>query len=153
MIFATFGNVPLSFERLARAIDELAAGTEEVVVAQNGHTRFPFAHARAVAFLSADEMMAHLTEARLVVTHGGYGTIRECLDLGKVVVAVPRRAGIEHHHDQAELVRALEEGGHLLAVYDAAELAGTVARAASFQPQPLPRGQVAAIVAEFLGGL
>jgi len=150
MIFASFGNPPYDFSRLAAALDEIAASLDEEILVQYGHTKFPFKHVTARDFLSGDEMMRHISEASVVVAQGGWGTISECLKMGKRVVAVPRIKGVEHSHSQAEVVRALEAEGCLLAVYDVKELGEAVFKARTFEFEPLRRGDASKVINRFI---
>jgi len=150
MIFVTLGNVPLPFARLAEAADKLAGETQEEMVMQTGFTVGTYPHAKVRPFLGAEEMADLLTRADIVVAHGGWGTISECLRLGKKVVAVPRIQGIEHNHPQEELVRALDNGGHLIGVYEIEKLPEAVARARTFVGNRLIRGRVPSLIKAFM---
>ena len=90
-----------------------------------------------------------MEEAAVIVSHGGYGTISEALRLGKKVIAVPRLQG-EHNHSQRELVEALGKGGHILAAYDVADLGKKMEESETFVPKPLPTGDAARRINEFI---
>ena len=149
MIFVTFGNVPISFFRLARKVDEIARRSEEEFIVQCGHTDFHFAHAKARKFLSNGEMVELIDRASVVVTHGGYGTISECMKQGKRVVAVPRTKE-EHNHSQEELVRALEQEGYVLGVYDINDLEKKLLEARSFVPKQTVKTDVSGLINSFV---
>jgi UDP-N-acetylglucosamine transferase subunit ALG13 len=149
MVFVIFGTIPVPFPRLAEKVDELAGRSGERYLVQSGHTRFDFRNAQDVRFLASTEMERCIREATLIIAHGGYGTICDCLRLGKKVIAVPRRRG-EHNHDQRELVRALEMAGNVMAAYETDQLEATIARCADFVPAPLPRGDGAKVINQFI---
>lgn len=112
------------FDRLAKRVDEIAKGVGEDVIIQRGHTAYTPKHASFFDFATRDEMRRLVKKARVIVSHGGAGSIIFALSAGKPVVVVPRlkRYG-EHVNDhQLELARALEEGGKVRAVYDIEEL-------------------------------
>ena len=51
MIFSGFGNAPahMSFDRMAKAVDEFAKISEEEVLVQSGNTQYQFKYAKAKA--------------------------------------------------------------------------------------------------------
>jgi UDP-N-acetylglucosamine transferase subunit ALG13 len=149
VIFIIFGTIPVPFPRLAQKIDEIAGRSCRKFVIQSGYTRFPFIHAEAQHFMKSSEMQKNIGEASLIITHGGYGAIFECLRQEKKVIAVPRRSG-EHNHDQRELVQELEKGGHILAVCDIDDLEDRIAQAVDFVPLRLPRGCGAEEINKFI---
>lgn len=152
MIFCAFGNVPAqeSFIRMARAVDNLARDIDEEILAQVGNIRYDFKYLNAVKFFSHDEMLANTKAASLVILHGGWGSISEAIQLGKKIVAFPRIKGLEHRHDQGELVRALEKKSCLLGVYNEKDLPMVVKKARSFEFQPLKRGSAKKIIEEYV---
>lgn len=150
MIFVALGNAPLDFSRLAKEIDKITPELGEEVFVQSGHTNYPFQFAKSEKFLDSKRMQALIGEASVVISHGGWGTISECLTKGKRLVAVPRKLGIEHNHPQEELVRALENRNCLIAVYEICKLKGAIEKARSFTPRPLERGNASEIINNFL---
>lgn len=149
MIFVVFGNVPISFARLAKKIDEIAGKSKEVFIAQSGYTKFFFRHVRAVKFFTYSAMWENIIKADLIITHGGYGTICDALQENKKIIAVPRNAG-EHNHSQVELVEALEKAGNVLAVYNIEELETKMVAAEKFKPNPLRKGNAKEIISKFV---
>lgn len=122
MIFASFGNSPRPFIRLARAIDQLATELDENVIVQTGHTDYAYTHAVATKFLTREEIKEKLRECDVAILQGGWGTIAEASELGCRIVCVPRIKGEEHYHDQSQLVQAMERKGVLIGCYDIARL-------------------------------
>lgn len=149
MIFVVFGTVPIPFLRLARKIEELAAKIDEEFIVQYGHTQYPFKKAKAFSFLSYSEMQSYIDSASIIITHGGYGTISECLKKSKKVIAVPRLKG-EHNHSQEELVKALEEKGYIIGVYNINDLEDKIKQAVNFTPMKIERSDVSKIINDFL---
>jgi len=149
MIFVIFGNVPIPFLRLAEKIDEISERSTERFIIQKGYTEHPFPNAQARDFFPGREMAWHISEADLIISHGGFGTISEALRAGKKVIAVPRLEG-EHNHSQRELVAALEKEGYLMAVYDIADLEKKIKAASEFSPKPCKPGNAARIINDFI---
>lgn len=124
MIFVTVGTHTQGFDRLVKKADELARSLKEEVVIQRGNTAYEPSHASYFDFASRDEMQKAVEKARVIVSHGGAGSIIFALSAGKPVIVVPRLTGYgEHVNDhQLELARALEREGKVKAVYDVEEL-------------------------------
>jgi UDP-N-acetylglucosamine transferase subunit ALG13 len=150
MIFVTLGNAPLDFSRLAREIDRITPILNEEIFIQLGHTEYPVQFAMSEKFLDSEKMQEFIAEASIVISHGGWGTISECLEKGKKLIAVPRKLGVEHNHPQEELVHALAQRGCLLAVDDIATLGDVIEEARSFTPRSLVRGNASLLINNFL---
>jgi organic radical activating enzyme len=97
--------------------------------------------------MSHSEIERKIRDARIVVTHGGYGSIYECLKLKKKVIAVPRLKeegeALDSGLGQTELVRYLEIHGRILALYDVANLTEKLKDAESFEPNLTIQNEVA----------
>lgn len=124
MIFVTVGTHDQGFERLVKKADEIALEIKEEVVIQRGCTAYEPRHARFFDYASREEMAGWVEKARVVVTHGGAGSIVFALSRGKPVVVVPRLKKYgEHVNDhQLELAGALEREGRVKMVLDVEEL-------------------------------
>lgn len=149
MIFVTLGNVPIPFGRLAGKVDEIAGRLEEEIVIQYGYTDYPFRNVKAQRFLASNEMGRYMKDAQFVISHGGYGTLSECIKRNIKVIAVPRVLG-EHNHSQEELVKALEEEGYILGVYDINKLEDTMKNIQLFTPQLFRKGNAGSVINEFI---
>ena len=123
MIFATTGTCE-PFDRLLQAFD--AIELDEELVVQHGISPVRPRGARCVDFLAYDELVALVRSARVVVTHGGVGSVLTALANGKRPVVVPRSAGLGEAIDdhQLEFVRKLAATGVIDLVEDPAELGG-----------------------------
>ena len=118
MILVTTGTNGTPFDRLLRELDDLAPG-EEVVV-QHGPSSVRPREAKCVSYLPFEEMMRLIAEARVVVTHGGAGTVLATLREGHRPLVVPRRLvhgeAVDDHQfvfaqrlDRDGLVRLVED--------------------------------------------
>ena len=109
MIFVTVGLHPAGFDRLVQAADEMAALVQEEVVIQCGGTHYKPRFSEYFDFADEPEMQRWLSKARVVVTHGGAGSILNALQIGKALVVVPRlkRFGEAIDDHQLELAEAL----------------------------------------------
>jgi UDP-N-acetylglucosamine transferase subunit ALG13 len=151
MIFVCFGNLPIPFVRLAKKIDEIAERIKDDIIVQCGHTNYNFKskNIKAVRFLSSSEMEKCIDYAIYVISHGGYGILSECIKKNKKVIAIPRLLG-EANHSQEELVRALEEEGYIIAVYDIKELEKKIKNIHCFSPRQFKKGVAGKLINEFI---
>jgi UDP-N-acetylglucosamine transferase subunit ALG13 len=126
MILVTTGTNAPAFDRLLRAVDELAL--EESVVVQHGPSVLRPANAVCVDYVSFDRFVELVKEARVVVTHAGVGSILTTLMNGKRPVVVPRLARYAEHVDdhQLELSRRLAEIDVITLVEDPAHLSAVI---------------------------
>ena len=83
MIFASLGTMDMAFIRMAKAIDEWAATTQEEVIVQTGYTHFNYRHAKAFDFCTKDEMQQYIKSADILILQGGWGEISEAMEQKK----------------------------------------------------------------------
>ena len=102
-VFVTVGMGPWPFDRLVRAVAPLC--TEHDVFVQTGTSR-SCRRARTQRFLGPAETLRRITDADVVITHGG-NTVRLVQRAGKVPIAVAREAArgeMRNDHQVAYLV-------------------------------------------------
>lgn len=104
MIFVTVGTHEQPFNRLVESMDKWA-GThhDEEVFIQTGYTTYEPKHCRFAKFLTREEMIENMKEARIVVTHGGPCCYTDVLRSGKVPIVVPRRKKLGEQIDDHQL--------------------------------------------------
>lgn len=140
MILFSLGTHNQDFSRMAKAADEYAATTDERIVVQTGYTHYGFKNVTEhFDFCSKERMATLMGEAEILVLQGGWGGICEAVDKGKRVVVIPRINGVEHVHDQGQVVRKMEQLGCVLGVYDTKDLATVIEKARTFSFRPLKR--------------
>jgi UDP-N-acetylglucosamine transferase subunit ALG13 len=139
VIFVTVGTHHQPFQRL---LDALGALDPSELVVQHGPGDPPAGVARAEAYLAFDEMTDCFREAETVVTHAGAGSILCAIREGHVPLVVPRRHDLGEHVDehQAELTRALEARGSVIAVWDVERLPDALAAAPPRGARSAPPG-------------
>lgn len=117
MIVVTTGTNGVPFDRLLRAV---AQPDDEELVVQHGPSRVRPTGARCVEFVPYDELRALVLRARVVITHGGVGSILLALAAGRRPIVVPRLAELGEAVDdhQLHLGRRLSLDGHVLLVED-----------------------------------
>src|SRR4051794_7327968 len=95
MIFVTVGTT--DFDDLVERMDDLAPALDEEVICQIGIGRYIPRHCQYFRFAaSLDDC---LRPARLVVSHGGLGTVMEVVRLGKPLVGVSNPDRRDLHQD------------------------------------------------------
>lgn len=141
MILVTVGTHSQPFDRLVEAADNYAAQHKETeVIIQKGVSKYNCKYAKSFTFCTKEEMSQYLANAEVLVMQGGWGAMREAIDKRQRVVAVPRIEGLEHIHDQEQVVRKLESLGCVIGVYDIHELNNAIEKAKNFDFKPLVRG-------------
>lgn len=135
MIFVTVGTHHQPFQRLLDALQSLP---QDELVVQFGYGTPPKGVALARGFMDFSEMLDHFRAADAVVTHAGVGSILCARREGHVPVVVPRsRRRGEHVDDhQAQLTRALEQRGVVIAAWETDRLAEAVKSAGESSPPP-----------------
>lgn len=101
MIFITLGSQKFQFNRLLKAVDEIAV--DEDVFAQIGYSDYKPQHYKYKQFLDRDEFEDMMSKADIVITHGGTGAIIEAVKKGKKVIAVPRLKKYGEHVDDHQI--------------------------------------------------
>ena len=105
MIFVTVGTHEQQFDRLVRAVDELKGSGEiaDEVVIQTGYSEYEPRHSKWSAFFPYGEMSKLMSEARIVITHGGPSSFITALQEGKVPIVVPRQKRFGEHVNDHQL--------------------------------------------------
>ncbi len=138
MILVLLGTNPYSFSRLIEAVDCYAANTGEKIIIQLGYSTLQPKNLHFFDFKSHDEILELIQSADLIIAHGGYGTIYDCLVQKKKVIAVPRKRELNEAMDlglgQLELVQYLEKKNRVIGLYDVKDLATKIGEAKRFCP-------------------
>ena len=126
MIFLTIGTHE-PFDRLVRCVDEWCAeyGYREQIFGQiTEHAKYHPKNFEAVASLEPREYDRRFSEADLIVSHAGMGSIITALVKRKPIVIMPRRGHLnETRNDhQFDTVQRFRSRPGVLAAQDEAEL-------------------------------
>ncbi len=155
LIFVTVGTHNQDFTRLVKEMDEIAGKIDEKVVIQTGHTRYVPQNCEHFVFGSRKELGRLNKEARIIITHGGAGSIIFALQFHKPTVVVPRlkRFG-EHINDhQLELTTELEAGGKIVGVYDIEDLGKRIEEVDSLKVGVSEKPEMIVIIKDYLRSL
>lgn len=107
MIFVTIGTQE-PFDRLIKAVDEIAAevGPETKVIAQVSYANYQAQHMKTFDFLSPGEFEKYFSEADLIVSHAGMGTIISALVKEKPLIILPRLIKYHEHRSDHQVATA-----------------------------------------------
>lgn len=150
MIFASLGTMDMPFYRMAKAVDEFAAQTNEEVIVQTGYTDYSYKYAHPFDFCTKSQMQEYLSSANLLILQGGWGAISEAMDLGKKIVVIPRHNVTEHIHDQVQLIRKLDEMQCVIGVFDETKLSDAIKKAENFEFKQIQKGNAECIIVQQL---
>lgn len=139
MILVLLGTQNNSFHRLLEKIDEFVQNkiiTEEVVV-QAGYTKYESANMKLFDFIPKEELEALQEKAKIIITHGGVGSIIQSITKGKKVIAIPRLHEYQEHvnNHQKEIVELFNEKEYIIGIQGLEELEQALKRIENFNPQ------------------
>lgn len=120
MIFVTLGTQDKEFKRLLVSIEEYAKEYDEEVVVQAGYTKYESSILKIYDFLSQEEFEKYMSEADIVVTHAGVGSILTALKYGKPIVSAARSVEYKEHTNdhQKEILGRFDDEGYVIALQD-----------------------------------
>lgn len=126
MIFITLGSQKFQFNRLLKKVDELLEKKiiKERVFAQVGYSDYVPKNYSFEKFIDRTEFIRKISEANIVITHGGTGAIITAVKANKKVIAVPRLKEYGEHVDnhQLQIVKEFDESGIIQTCYNIEEL-------------------------------
>ncbi len=106
MILVTVGT-ELPFDRLVRAVDLWARETgRSDVFAQIGQNAWRPSFIPAVEFLAPAEFNRCFTQASVIISHAGMGTILSALRFEKPILVMPRRAALGEQRNDHQMATA-----------------------------------------------
>ena len=116
MVLISVGTQKQQFTRIFDLVKRSKRLYKEKIIAQAGYTKYDSKRIEMFEFIPLDEMEKYISEADLIISHGGVGTIFSALKKGKKVIAVPRLEKYgEHINDhQIEICEELEKEGYIL---------------------------------------
>jgi UDP-N-acetylglucosamine transferase subunit ALG13 len=138
-IFVIVGTHPKGgFERLLKEIDHLIeiGAINEKVIAQIGYSSYEPRNYEWFRFAPRyDEIINHIKESKITITHGGVGSIAVSLQYCKTTIAVAKSKRYDKFVDdhQLDIIKYLEGEGKVVAVYDLKDLVNALKRAETFK--------------------
>ncbi|MBM4017118.1 MAG: beta-1,4-galactosyltransferase [Planctomycetes bacterium] len=133
MIFVTVGSALAPFDRLFKAVDEMAPRLGEPVIMQVGFAGFKAANVECLGYVTFGRIQSLVRECRVLIGHGSTGPVLMARRYGKPVIMVPRLPEFGETADAHPLEAAqfVEKKGSRMTevVYDIADLEPAVRRA------------------------
>ena len=85
-----------SFKRLLKELDKLKENKviKDKIIVQAGYTKYKSDNMEIFDFIDKDKLEEYQSEADLIITHGGVGSIVSSIKKGKKVIAIPRLKSI-----------------------------------------------------------
>lgn len=105
MIFVTVGTHEQQFDRLIKQIDilKLNGDLKDDVFIQSGYSNYEPRACKFRKFISSTDMDQCARDARIIVTHGGPGSIFIAYKYGKIPIVVPRQPEFGEHVDKHQM--------------------------------------------------
>jgi len=127
LILVMVGTNPYPFTRLIEKVIEWAEKTGEHVIVQSGHTPVTSNVIEHHSFLDHSKILQLMSNADVVITQGGFGSLQDCMKTGVKTIAVPRLIELgESPDDQTEIVNALAEENRVVPLFDVTKLAEAI---------------------------
>lgn len=139
MILVLLGTQNKPFNRLLKAISKeiKRKSIKDKVVAQIGCTIYKDENMEIFDYKPKEEINELINKASIIITHGGVGTIIECLNLGKKVIVAPRLSKYKEHTNdhQLQITKEFYEKGYILPLYNFNDLTKILGEAKKFKPK------------------
>lgn len=139
MILVLLGTQNNSFTRLLDEIQKCVdnKSINEDVVVQAGFTKFESSNMKVLSLIDKKALSKLQDEARLIITHGGVGSIISSLQKGKKVIVVPRlkKYGEHVNNHQLQIARRFEQEGYVKCVVNTKYLQKMINSIEEFEPQ------------------
>lgn len=139
MILVTLGTQDKDFDRLLRIIDQaiIDGQIQEKVIVQAGHTKYESENMEIFDLISNEELERLVKKCRLLITHGGVGSILMGIQNHKPIIAAARlKKYKEHTNDhQRQIIKEFENRGYLIALRDFHKFNKVLEKANHFKPK------------------
>ena len=139
MILILLGTQDKPFTRLLETVDKAIkkGDIKEEVIAQIGFTKYSSENIKTFDLIPKDEYEKIISEADLIITHAGVGSILTGLKKNKKVIAAARLKEYGEHtnNHQLEILNEFYNKGYILKLDNFNELPKILKKAKKFKPQ------------------
>lgn len=139
MVLVLLGTQNNNFIRLLEEVEKNIdnGNIKGKVVVQAGYTKFYSNKMIIYNFVSPQEMEKLVNETDLVISHGGVGSILQCVKKGKIVIGVPRQKKYKEHvnNHQKQLIKSFNDQGYIIGINDVGDLEKALERSKTFIPK------------------
>jgi UDP-N-acetylglucosamine transferase subunit ALG13 len=131
--FVTVGNATQPFDRLLRAVAAVTALLPKPVVVQRGRSEIAHPDWEIHDFVDMDRFVELVEQSRLLIMHGGVGSLINAIAAKKRPIVMPRRVSYGEHVDdhQVEFCKAFSEIGYLTLCIEPGDLLDAIKRGES----------------------
>lgn len=156
MILVLLGTQNNSFHRLLEEIDNLIKKgiIKEEVIVQAGYTKYETPNMKQFDLIDSKEFEELQQKARIIITHGGVGSIISSIKKGKKVIAVPRLHEYGEHvnNHQKQIVELFKEKGYIIGISDVKDLENALSEVEKFEPVKFQQNneKMLKIIADFI---
>ncbi|OGJ91258.1 MAG: hypothetical protein A2268_02140 [Candidatus Raymondbacteria bacterium RifOxyA12_full_50_37] len=130
LILTIVGSGKWQFDRLLRAMDEIASETPHKVICQTGFSHYTPKQCEWFTFKPYEQLIAHYREADLVVAHASAGPRIYAVKFGKPIIIMPRDNTLGENLDghQLEVAAAIKKENYPTqkVIYSADELPAAI---------------------------
>lgn len=159
MILVVLGTEKYKFTRPLLQLDAYLKryGISERVIVQSGYTSFYSERMEISPFFAMSKLENLVEQARVIISHGGTGSVVSAVKKGKKVIAVPRLKKYNEHIDdhQIELVEIFAKKGYIIPWFPNDNLENIFLQVEKFIPKRFESGKKAILdfVANFIDGI
>ena len=137
MIFVIAGTNTRPFDRLLRAVDEIACNKEGYdFLIQSGYSTYSPQHCRYFDFCKGEEFLSYIRSTDLVISQAGFGSIGHCVRHNKPVILVPREykygEAVDKQYELAEYMAG--EHDSIICIRDVSLLSDAIERLIGVKP-------------------
>lgn len=143
MIFVTVG-VGVS-EEIVRKVDEIAPKLNDKVFVLLGDTKYEPKNCKFAR--SVKSIVPYVKKSRLVISHGGAGTLFECLHNGARVIAIAKKHADDH---QTDIIDKLSDEGYIIKCGKIEKLEECIRNKRVLKPYKKPVCNIPKIILDFL---
>lgn len=140
MILVVLGTQDKKFYRLLRELDRLIDEkviSEKVIVQAGFSSDYKSNNMEIFDLIPIEDFDKLISEANLLIAHGGVGSILTGLKFHKKVIAIPRlKKYREHVNDhQMQIIDTFSKENYIIALYDEKDLKDILLRIDEFKPR------------------
>ncbi|MER2998966.1 glycosyltransferase [Pontibacter populi] len=138
-VFLTTGTQE-PFDRLIKAIDSITLYLEDItIIAQTPKSYYQPKNIQVFDFLDPSEFDFYFTEADLIVSHAGMGTVISALEKEKPIIIFPRLIKYKEHRSDHQMATAikLKELNYVHVAFEEEELKSMIMSAFYNELKPL----------------
>ena len=149
MIFLTVGTG--KFDELVEEVDKIAAQLNELIIFQIGNGSY--VPKGGISFRFQPNIEKYCKDSRLVITHGGAGTIYSLLKQNKKVIAVANYDRTDNH--QQDILKALSSDNFLIWCKDPSKVSESIKQSETykFEKYTSPKCNISKKIGEYLNEL